>query len=212
MIVDCISDLHGFTPKLAGGDLLLVCGDLTARDLPEQYERFLAWLKEQPYRCKVVVAGNHDGLLESGDVTIQGPSIHYLCDSMIEFEGLKIWGSPYTPTFQSWHFMRDRGPDIKKHWDLIPSGIDILVTHGPPFGIFDKNMQQTPCGCLDLRKAVEERIKPRLHTFGHIHEGAENRALINGTIFVNASFVDVNYLPVHRAVRIEDFLERTKGT
>lgn len=40
MIIDCISDLHGYFPKLQGGDLLLIAGDLTARDEPYQFEEF----------------------------------------------------------------------------------------------------------------------------------------------------------------------------
>ena len=39
MIIDCLSDLHGHYPSLDGGDLLIVAGDLTARDkLEEHYE------------------------------------------------------------------------------------------------------------------------------------------------------------------------------
>jgi len=32
MIIDCISDLHGYTPSLSGGDVIIVAGDLTAKD------------------------------------------------------------------------------------------------------------------------------------------------------------------------------------
>lgn len=32
MIIDCIADLHSHYPKLDGGDLLIVAGDLTDRD------------------------------------------------------------------------------------------------------------------------------------------------------------------------------------
>lgn len=204
MLIDCLADLHGFFPQLDGGDILLVAGDLTARDRLEEYETFRSWLKKQPYRCKVVIAGNHDGLIEAGLVTIASAqdSIYYLCDSGLEFEGLKIWGSPYTPAFGSWHFMCNRGEDIKKHWDLIPSGIDILVTHGPPYGIFDKNIEGQLVGCMDLRLAVRDQVKPRLHAFGHIHEGGGNLTQINGTVYVNCSFVDVHYRPVNRPIRV----------
>jgi Icc-related predicted phosphoesterase len=205
MIIDCISDIHGYSPTLSGGDLLLICGDLTAGNRAEQYHQFLEWLDKQPYACKVVVAGNHDGLIEQGAIQITGNNIHYLCDSGFEFEGLKIWGSPYTPTFMDWYFMRNRGEDIRKHWDLIPQNIDILVTHGPPYGIFDQNDERRFCGCQDLLQAVQERVKPRLHCFGHIHEGAGGIGIHNGTTFVNCSYVDVAYRPVHRPVRITWF-------
>ena len=57
---------------------------------------------------------------------------------MVEIDGIKIWGSPITPYFYGWAYNRNRGEEIKKHWDLIPDDIDILVTHGPAFGIMDK--------------------------------------------------------------------------
>jgi len=115
---------------------------------------------------------------------------------------LKIWGSPYTPTFQSWYFMRNRGLDIKKHWDLIPSDIDILVTHGPPYGMFDETIEEIRVGCEDLRLAVQERIKPRIHCFGHIHECGNSTAKINGITYVNCSYVDERYLPVNSSIRL----------
>jgi Icc-related predicted phosphoesterase len=203
MLIDCISDLHGFFPDLAGGDILIIAGDLTARNTKEEYDAFISWLTKLPYRCKIVVAGNHDGLIEQGIVTISNEKdIHYLCDSGIEFEGLKIWGSPYTPTFGSWYFMCNRGEEIKKHWDCIPSDIDILVTHGPPYGIFDKNLDGHLVGCEELRKAVQERIKPRIHCFGHIHEGGASMTEIDGTTYVNCSYVDVQYRPVNRPIHL----------
>lgn len=197
--ITCISDLHGFEPSLPGGELLIIAGDLTARNTLEGYERFKRWVKGLNYRCKIVIAGNHDGLLESGKVVIEDGfnGIHYLCDSGFEFEGLKIWGSPYTPTFLNWYFMRNRGKDIKKHWDLIPSNTDILVTHGPPYGIFDETNEKRHVGCQDLMEQVQERVKPRLHCFGHIHEGGNNKAEIDGITYINCSYVDERYRPVN---------------
>lgn len=216
MIIDCISDLHGYEPTLEGGDLLIVAGDLTASDMGYQYLQFLDWLKEQKYDKKVVIAGNHDGLLEGGrwktctplEYT-DDPTIEYLQDSGTKFKGLKIWGSPWTPIFCNWHFMAGPG-DRKSKCALIPDDIDILITHGPPHGILDtcpdmdgKNKQ---VGCKHLRDILySEKIKPKLHVFGHIHESYGHiRKMLDypHTQFVNASIMDRDYNPVNKPIRI----------
>lgn len=202
MLIDCISDLHGFKPELPGGDLLIICGDLTARDKRDEYDQFNLWLSNLSYRCKVVIGGNHDGLLERKRVEIGDEKTHYLCDSGFEFESFKIWGSPYTPTFLNWYFMRNRGQDIQKHWNLIPNDTDILVTHGPPHGIFDEVDEGVHVGCKDLKMTVQNRIKPRIHCFGHIHEGGGKTVIIDNTTYVNCSYVDERYQPVYSAIRL----------
>lgn len=204
MIIDCISDLHGHYPKLEGGDLLLVCGDLTARDLPKQMAEFILWLKDQPYRKKILIAGNHDGFIYKNLDWYSSwtNDFIYLEDSGIEFEGLKVWGSPWTPTFLNWHFMKDRGDPIKEKWDLIPEDTDILITHGPPFGVQDFVNKRTGCqGCEMLRDAIL-RIMPRLHVFGHIHE-SPGVCAFNGILCVNASIMDEHYRPKNKPIRIE---------
>lgn len=207
MIIDCISDLHGSYPRLEGGDLLIVAGDLTARDTELHHIKFQDWVEQQKYTKKVIVAGNHDGFLAK-----YGPNMYvgcdYLCDSGTEFEGLKIWGSPWTPEFGDWHFMLPRGRKLKEKWDLIPSDTDILVTHGPPLGILDtvngtlaKNER---LGCADLRDAVE-RVKPKLHVFGHVHGGYGQLLLKHegpNTICVNAAIMDESYRPRNKPIRI----------
>ena len=45
-----------------------------------------------------------------------------------------------------------------------------MLTHGPPHGILDEIFPGENVGCENLRRAVE-RCKPRIHAFGHIHEG-----------------------------------------
>lgn len=210
MIIDCISDLHGFQPKLEGGDLLIIAGDLSARNLSDEYFLFEDWLEKLDYKKIILVAGNHDGFLVKN-----GPHLFamadYLCDSGIEFEGLKIWGSPWTPTFMNWHFMKDRGAQIKEKWDLIPLDTDILITHGPPYGILDAcerleyPNEKEHVGCEDLKRTIE-RIKPKLHVFGHIHEGygiyKSDNEKYEPTIFVNASIMNERYKPVNKPIRI----------
>ena len=99
--------------------------------------------------------------------------------------------------------MKKRGPEIKTMWDLIPDSTDILVTHGPPHGILDSVVHGatvTHVGCEELTLAVQ-RIKPKVHVFGHVHEGYGMQE-INGTIFVNASHVDERYRPVNKPIRV----------
>jgi hypothetical protein len=38
MNITLISDLHGYYPQLDGEDLLIIDGDLTARDQKEEYD------------------------------------------------------------------------------------------------------------------------------------------------------------------------------
>lgn len=69
MKIDCIADLHGFYPKLEGGDLLIIAGDLTRRDEPAEHRDFVTWLMEiqdsdRRYRKIVYIAGNHDNFLD----------------------------------------------------------------------------------------------------------------------------------------------------
>lgn len=56
----------------------------------------------------------------------------------------------------------------EKLWKDIPKDIDVLVTHGPPYGILDFTIRKEYAGCKGLLKFVEI-IKPQAHIFGHIH-------------------------------------------
>lgn len=207
MKIDCISDLHGEEPQLPGGDLLIVAGDLTARNKISEHMRFNEWLKSQPYEKIVFIAGNHDGQLINTKPFDQ-ENISYLRDSGTEFRGKKIWGSPWTPVFCNWHFMKKRN-EIKAMFDLIPSDTDILVTHGPPYGILDKVQMSSKgdehrlAGCKELKAAIE-RIQPDLHVFGHIHEGHGHQFIkgeTKGTLYVNASIMDVDYNATNKPIR-----------
>lgn len=206
MIIDCVSDLHGHLPKMQGGDLLIVAGDLTARDQHVEYLHFFKWIANQNYRKKIVIAGNHDGLDEKDNIlAIPSADYDYLRDSATEFEGLKIWGSPWTPEFCNWSFMLPRGIKLKEKWDLIPDDIDILITHGPPKGILDYNpVDNFKCGCEELYKAFPRFKNLKLHVFGHIHEGHGGIKTIEypNTWFVNASIMDENYQPTNKPIRI----------
>jgi Icc-related predicted phosphoesterase len=187
-------------------DLLIVGGDMTDTGAPSQLLWFKNWLAKQPQRHKVWIAGNHErGLEESpewANKIAEETGTVYLNDSSIVIEGFSIWGSPITPTFFNWAFMADRGAPIRKHWNKIPQGLDILVTHGPPFGCLDLTPRGIRAGCeelLDVIKTMEQ--PPRVHIFGHIH-GAYGRTMLRSDqgseiAMINASVCDEGYQPSH---------------
>jgi len=199
MEIHCISDIHGYIPSLPGGDILIVAGDLTYSGSKGETKMLFSWLDSLPYKDIVVIAGNHDKYLSHG--SIPSSKAHYLMNSGVEINGIRIWGSPYSVKFRNWCFGMTRGFYMKKLWDTIPEDTDILVTHGPPMDILDENSEGTHCGCDELSEAIF-RIRPKLSVFGHIHE-QYGREDINGITFVNCSYVDEDYKPRFKFQRVE---------
>ncbi len=114
--------------------------------------------------------------------------------------GTRVWGSPFTPEFMDWAFMGT--PEILSAiWAKIPKNLDILITHGPPFGILDRTTRGVNAGCPKLLEVVQIQT-PRIHVFGHIHEGYGMREK-DGTVFVNASLCNANYDLVNKPVTID---------
>lgn len=207
MKIVLISDTHDrhLDLTLPEGEMLIHAGDISSTGKRSQIDSFLEWFSSQEYKYKIFIAGNHDFFFEreTNDAiasTIPA-NIIYLNDSGTSINGLNIWGSPVQPEFMNWAFNRDRGEQIKKHWDLIPNNTDILVTHGPPYGVLDMNMRGMPCGCEELRKSVTG-LKPKLHVFGHIHEGYGTQ-IIEETTFINASQLNHKYYLTNEPIVIE---------
>jgi Icc-related predicted phosphoesterase len=192
-----ISDTHcrHYNLKLPKGDVLIHAGDVTYRGRQDEVEDFLKWFREQPFRYKVFIAGNHDFFFQkTKKETLEKMiprEVIYLNDSGIELEGIKLWGSPITPFFFDWAFNRLRGATINKHWKLIPPDTDILITHGPVFGILDTVMNDRHVGCKDLLIKVKE-VKPKVHVCGHIHE-SYGKIRKNETLFINACVLNESY-------------------
>lgn len=212
MKITCISDLHGAKPELPGGDLLIVAGDLTACDTVSQWVRFFEWFKKQDYCKKVYIGGNHDNFLAQcisseeyaelfdcypdGDLEFAD----YLKDSGTEFQGLKIWGSPWTQSFSGMNphcmaFTEDRESLLEQHFAKIPDDTDILITHSPPFKILDEVETEFNAnfGSISLLTHTR-RVNPKLHVFGHIHENGGKKKKIGKTLYVNAAYMSPMYI------------------
>lgn len=207
MKIVAISDSHGqhSSLKLPDGDLLLHAGDISSGGTRDQVLSFLDWFAQQDYEHKILIAGNHDFFFERASVQeieeLIPEGIIYLDDSGVEIAGVKFWGSPVSPWFHNWAFNRNRGTEIKRHWDLIPEHTDVLITHGPPYGILDETVYRDVVGCEDLMLRVHQ-VNPQFHVFGHIHE-AYGQLTKDGTTFINASVLDDQYELMHAAVVFE---------
>ena len=199
MRVVLTSDTHGEHDRLdvPDGDILLHGGDISKQGTLDEIESFNRWLGTLPHRHKVLVAGNHDFGFQNMPAKAEAllTNCHYLLDEQIEIEGLKIYGSPWTPFFYDWAFQKPRGKALRAIWEKIPAGLDFLITHGPPAGILDRTVRGDHAGCEDLAAIVVGR-QPRYHLFGHIHEAA-GRQTIGTTTYLNASTVDLHYNPIN---------------
>jgi Icc-related predicted phosphoesterase len=202
------SDCHGRlgSVTIPAGDLLVIAGDVlpnSTRD-PERdavaQARHLSELDELAgsldFEHVVLVAGNHDWIFErKKDARRSLRNLIYLEDESIIIDGVKVHGSPWQPEFCSWAFNLPRnGDELRHYWQLIPDDVDVLVTHGPPYGVLDHPDGVRPSvGCELLRERVDA-IRPRLHLFGHIHGsyGIERRG---ETTFANVSLCDEDYEP-----------------
>ena len=77
--VVCISDTHNRhaeLPPLPPGDILIHAGDLTETGTEAELEAAFAWLSSAPHKHKIVVAGNHDSLLQAPSSSNSTPSAH----------------------------------------------------------------------------------------------------------------------------------------
>lgn len=205
-----ISDTHCKHKQLEipDVDMVIHAGDASNhRDFSQndaEIREFLNWFKNLPIKYKIYIPGNHDTSIaqEMHDFD-DYPEIIVLINDFIIIEGIKIYGSPVTPTFGSgWAWNCNRNKIDSKYWKKIPEDSDIIVTHGPPKGILDytaeTNTLYRQCGCKSLLNRINF-IKPKYHIFGHIHDedfvynaGSFKPSGLN-TTFINASVCNLRY-------------------
>ena len=230
MIICHISDTHGskFHSKLTipPCDVLIHSGDIGGRTNTLELTEFLLWFEKQPAKKKIFIAGNHDLVLDKNWVEqqklnnvilgmiadqqhseainlIKNFNIEYLYNSEYVYEGIKFWGSPYSPSFHRdyWAFNADDDNEIKQYFDLIPKDTDVLIVHSPVYKILDKLLEGDHTGSKVLKRKVD-KIKPSLFLCGHIHEDYGNYNDGN-TLYVNGSVLNRQYFLTNKPVLIE---------
>jgi Icc-related predicted phosphoesterase len=187
--VVCISDTHELHRELdvPPGDLLIHAGDFTFWNKLAMIEDFNDWLGELPHLYKVVIPGNHDRAFgRDPKLRAKITNAKLLINEGVTVAGFKIWGSPVTCDDAAYEHSTPEERAVL--YATIPTGTDILVTHGPPRGILDHERGSDHLqGCHQLREAVL-RVKPRLHVFGHCHLGY-GVLPTEHTLFVNAALL-----------------------
>ena len=204
MKIVIISDTHTLHREYAKkyelppADVIIHCGDVSGRGEEYYINDFLEWFNSlYQYDHKIFIAGNHDWLFDSypniaKELVAKYENVTYLEDSGVNIYGINFWGTPVTPPFFNWAFNRTENK-LKDYWELIPTNTDVLITHGPPYTVLDKDRIGQSVGSPSLFYNVIDRIKPKIHCFGHMHNNYGVTS-INDTKFINASVLNDRYV------------------
>ena len=208
MIITVISDTHGkhneITQDLPGGDLLLHAGDISSMGYQHEVQQFCKWFNNvENYGHKIFIAGNHDWGFQNNvekimEIVNSYKTVTYIQDETVSVgddkKMVNVYGSPWQPEFYNWAFnLPKNGDELAAKWDAIPDNTDILITHGPAFGVLDtvSGKMWDNLGCQLLTDKIKT-IKPKIHLCGHIHSGY-GYFFDGDTHFLNASVLNEAY-------------------
>lgn len=196
MKIICIADTHNKQKDILipAGDVLIHAGDFSEGGTEKETMDFLEWFAALPHKHKLLIPGNHDFFLEKHlDVLeeIIPAGVYCLINKGLEINGVKFWGSPYTPGEDNWAFTKPRGREIREYWNLIPKDVEFLITHTPPYGILDQLDNKKHVGCEQLTLRLKE-VKPSYHIFGHVHHHY-GIVKMSETVYINAALLDNLY-------------------
>ena len=218
MIITVISDTHGkhneITQDLPGGDLLLHAGDISSMGYQHEVQQFCKWFNNvENYDHKIFIAGNHDWGFQNNvekimEIVNSYKTVTYIQDETISVgddkKMVNVYGSPWQPEFYNWAFnLPKNGVELAAKWDAIPDNTDILITHGPAFGVLDTvaGKMWDNLGCQLLTDKIKT-IKPKIHLCGHIHSGY-GYFFDGDTHFLNASVLNEAYQYTNKPLTFE---------
>eukprot|EP01089_Gocevia_fonbrunei_P021474 TRINITY_DN8361_c0_g1_i3.p1 TRINITY_DN8361_c0_g1~~TRINITY_DN8361_c0_g1_i3.p1 ORF type:complete len:257 (+),score=19.35 TRINITY_DN8361_c0_g1_i3:280-1050(+) len=223
----CLSDTHtkhwGIS-HIPDGDVLIHSGDFTMCGREDEVLDFVDFMKQLPHKHKIVIAGNHDTVMYTGWYQQHywryphgstGPNLLnatelkqklidnfiYLEDSEVTINNIRFYGTPWTPAYHDWAFMLN-SEQIENMWKLIPTGVDVLITHGPPFGCHLGKAGDVDVGDKSLADHITNRIKPSVNIFGHIHV-SYGSSCVKGINYVNAALVTKHYKPANKPIVVD---------
>jgi len=210
MKIVAISDTHwhyNLYENLPPGDILVIAGDYTGKGDLMDLITFLSHIsllkKKGLYREIVIIPGNHNLYEEENIDKVPGfmkeAGATYLLDSGCTIDGISFYGTPWSVTFNDWAFMKDE-EDLFYKFKKIPKGVDVLITHTPPYGTLDV-IRGKHLGSHALEQRILS-VKPKIHIFGHLHS-AHGVAHSKYTDFYNVSMLNDRYEVVYKPTIIE---------
>ncbi len=169
-----ISDTHGRHRELhiPACDILIHLGDVCNFGEANEIMDFIVWFSELPIKHCIYISGNHDTMFESQNeylASLIDPCFFtFLENDTVDIEGVKFGSVPI------------RFEDDDTEWVDIED-VDILLTHCPPFGVFDEG--------YGSRRLLEcfAKCQPAYHLFGHVHQEKPCSGCVGKTTFVNVS-------------------------
>lgn len=210
----CISDTHSMHKQMTlipDGDVLIHAGDSLGSGSLPQLDEFVRWMGALPHAHKILIAGNHDFCFSQYPVwsreMAEKAGLAYLEAQEHIIDGVKFWGAPYTPFFRNMAFNVQR-EDMAEKWASIPDDTHVLITHGPPYNIFDAvpvgDAHIEKVGCEALLRRLESLPHLKAHVFGHIHEShGFARREQDGIKFANAAICNGRFRPMNTPIIID---------
>jgi len=216
MKIVAISDTHCSHEALTipPCDVLIHAGDSTWQGRFFEVRDFLYWMERQPATHKIVIAGNHELTLDQSHVkynpTIREmllgtckDSIHYLENASVVIDGVKFYGTPWTPWFHSWAFNGiDDGvppytnnPYLRDIFGKVDDDTNVLICHGPCYGLVDEGGHGNAderLGSVALLRKSQSLKQVRLIVGGHIHE-ARGVKMSEDKMYANVASLDRDY-------------------
>jgi len=210
----CISDHHTYHRQinLPAGDVLICAGDITSQGEISTILDFNEWLGEQTqFKHRIVVFGNHElewSKKSVNDIQSIFTNAHYLQDSAIVLDGIKYYGSPYSSWFYDWEYNLPRWDQqngyagARAKWGAIPDDTNVLIVHGPAYGILDECPDGRKVGCPILLERINQLKELKVVQTGHIHH-SRGQEIHNGVQFVNACICTEQYRAINKPITFE---------
>jgi Icc-related predicted phosphoesterase len=213
--IAALSDTHGQHNKLKrpeGFDVLIHAGDASNVGTMREFCRAIVWMGQCDNKNRIFVPGNHDRWVYENeraakDICKQN-GVTLLIDDMVEIDGARFYGTPWTLNFMLWAFMVSE-EGMRDRLATMPKDVDVLISHGPAKGHLDAATDQGKirhCGSLELLIKVQQ-VQPKLLICGHIHEGATQgsggTSKLGPTSIYNVSTMNRAYQLFRQAVEID---------
>ena len=208
-----MSDMHGhlklYRPN-DDADIVILAGDIAPSDIEEEdvlnwfNSNFKSWCEEWRDAVILILPGNHDRFLHEHYREVHlVKNAKFIVDRLVEVSGLKIYGTPWCKSkhlgkhLKAQIFETSEGV-MAMMFENIPEGLDILVSHAPPYIAEDEkfNDERKCLGVLTERFKMMKR-PPRFVICGHLHNN--NKEMPVGVLRVGNSTIKV--INVSRFVR-----------